>query len=76
MGFKPEATLNTLQYEMVQGGFLYEFHAFRLLLSVRWFVLISSVRHNTYGISWWGWFCVLDWFSHKCCMAAKKFACK
>jgi hypothetical protein len=51
MGFKPEAALNTLQYEMIQGGFLYEFHAFRLLLSVSWFVLVSSVRHITYRIS-------------------------
>jgi hypothetical protein len=51
MGFIPEAALNTLQYEMIQGGFLYEFHAFRLLLSVSWFVLISSVRQSSYGIS-------------------------
>jgi hypothetical protein len=58
MGFKPEAALNTLQYEMIQGGFLYEFHAFRLLLSVSWLVLISSVRHSSYGISLRGWFCV------------------
>ncbi len=56
MGFKLEAALNTLQYEMIQGGFLYEFHAFRPLLSVSWFVLISSVRHSSYGISLRGWF--------------------